>query len=302
MAGGDACCDLGLEVIVDHGGGFSTVYGHLSELRVSEGQEVAQGDLLGLGGDTGITTGKHLHFELRQGEQRLDPLRYLSVSQRSAFDVGTQAYACQPGTIPIDPSSTVRLSFLPTVNVELSLVSVSVQAAAQRVGAPAVQVAHDGNLGVLTVGAAPLATGDTFAYNLQATLQQAGAATQSVACTLEVRTLATLANEIEPDLDAFAADDEAEGDAGAEVDAAAEEAGSAGPTATPARVAAPTRTATATVGPPAPATFTTPVPTATSAGPQPATFRTPVPTTTSAAPKPATFTAPKPAFAPTTTP
>jgi murein DD-endopeptidase MepM/ murein hydrolase activator NlpD len=67
----------GLEVIVDHGRGMRTVYGHLSRLEVEPGQRVTQGAEIGLVGSTGFSTGPHLHFEVRQGDELRNPLRYL---------------------------------------------------------------------------------------------------------------------------------------------------------------------------------------------------------------------------------
>jgi murein DD-endopeptidase MepM/ murein hydrolase activator NlpD len=64
-------------VIIDHGGGFSTLYGHMSRIRTSEGATVKQGDLIGDMGSTGNSTGPHLHFETRVGGNPQDPTRYL---------------------------------------------------------------------------------------------------------------------------------------------------------------------------------------------------------------------------------
>ncbi len=64
-------------IVIDHGGGFSTLYGHLSRLRASDGQRVSQGDLLGDMGSTGNSTGSHLHFETRVNGSPQDPTRYL---------------------------------------------------------------------------------------------------------------------------------------------------------------------------------------------------------------------------------
>jgi len=60
-------------VIVDHGGGLFTLYAHLSDLRVKEGQEVQTGDLLGLSGATGRVTGPHLHWGAKIGDRPFDP-------------------------------------------------------------------------------------------------------------------------------------------------------------------------------------------------------------------------------------
>ena len=64
-------------IVIDHGGGFSTLYGHMSRLRASEGDRVSQGDLIGDMGSTGNSTGPHLHFEIRENGAPIDPHRYL---------------------------------------------------------------------------------------------------------------------------------------------------------------------------------------------------------------------------------
>lgn len=64
-------------IVIDHGGGFSTLYGHMTRLRASDGQRVGQGDLIGDMGSTGNSTGSHLHFETRVNGSPQDPTRYL---------------------------------------------------------------------------------------------------------------------------------------------------------------------------------------------------------------------------------
>jgi murein DD-endopeptidase MepM/ murein hydrolase activator NlpD len=77
FAGGDPCCSYGLYVIVEHANGYSTLYAHLSQINVVVGQQVTQGQLLGLGGRTGYATGNHLHFEVRINGTVIDPLSVL---------------------------------------------------------------------------------------------------------------------------------------------------------------------------------------------------------------------------------
>jgi murein DD-endopeptidase MepM/ murein hydrolase activator NlpD len=67
----------GTMIIIDHGDGIRTVYGHLSQLDVDVGQRVDRGQLIGLCGSTGFSTGPHLHFEVRQEGELRDPLSYL---------------------------------------------------------------------------------------------------------------------------------------------------------------------------------------------------------------------------------
>lgn len=64
-------------IVIDHGGGFSTLYAHMTRLRASDGQRVSQGDLIGDMGSTGNSTGSHLHFETRVNGSPRDPARYL---------------------------------------------------------------------------------------------------------------------------------------------------------------------------------------------------------------------------------
>lgn len=64
-------------VVVDHGGSISTAYGHQSAIAVSQGQQVAQGQVLGYVGCTGHCFGPHLHFEVRINGSAVDPLGYL---------------------------------------------------------------------------------------------------------------------------------------------------------------------------------------------------------------------------------
>ena len=62
---------------MDHGGGLSTCYGHQSGFAVSSGSSVSQGDTIGYSGNTGTSTGPHLHFEVRVNGAAVDPLGYL---------------------------------------------------------------------------------------------------------------------------------------------------------------------------------------------------------------------------------
>jgi murein DD-endopeptidase MepM/ murein hydrolase activator NlpD len=62
---------------IDHGGGLSTCYAHQSSFATSVGAQVSQGDVIGLSGNTGHSTGPHLHFEVRINGAATDPLGYL---------------------------------------------------------------------------------------------------------------------------------------------------------------------------------------------------------------------------------
>jgi murein DD-endopeptidase MepM/ murein hydrolase activator NlpD len=77
FAGGDPCCSYGLYVVIVSPGGIETLYAHLSSITVVQGQQVAQGDVIGYAGCTGYCTGNHLHFEVIDNDIRRDPLDYL---------------------------------------------------------------------------------------------------------------------------------------------------------------------------------------------------------------------------------
>lgn len=67
----------GNHIIISHGNSFTTLYGHLSQINVSKGQWVNQGQAIGIMGSTGWSTGTHLHFEIRKNGSPQNPLQYL---------------------------------------------------------------------------------------------------------------------------------------------------------------------------------------------------------------------------------
>lgn len=76
---GDHSCggSYGNHIKIDHGDGIESLYAHLSEVLVSEGESVNQGQIIGYTGNTGRSTGPHLHFEIRLNGTRVDPLEYV---------------------------------------------------------------------------------------------------------------------------------------------------------------------------------------------------------------------------------
>ena len=69
--------NFGRYVTLSHPEGFQTLYGHLDSFLVRRGQRVKQGELIGLMGNSGYSTGSHLHFSIFSRGEPVDPFRYL---------------------------------------------------------------------------------------------------------------------------------------------------------------------------------------------------------------------------------
>ena len=67
---------LGNNIVIDHGFGYSTVYGHLNSFNVKAGQKVVRGDIIGFVGSTGMSVGPHLHYEVHLNGNPVDPANY----------------------------------------------------------------------------------------------------------------------------------------------------------------------------------------------------------------------------------
>ncbi len=65
-------------VVVDHGYGLQTIYGHLSDIKVTRGMNVKRGDLLGLSGSTGLSSGPHLHYQIEKFGQHVNPINFFN--------------------------------------------------------------------------------------------------------------------------------------------------------------------------------------------------------------------------------
>ncbi len=77
MVAGFGASGYGREVVLDHGHGVRTVFGHMSGTNVVPGQQVTRGDVIGYVGDSGRSTGAHLHYEVRLNDQPVNPHKYL---------------------------------------------------------------------------------------------------------------------------------------------------------------------------------------------------------------------------------
>ena len=74
----------GNNVIIQHSHGFYTRYGHMQSFKVYKGQKVAQGQVIGYLGATGLVTGAHVHYEVHLGTSLIDPLKFLNIRATAA--------------------------------------------------------------------------------------------------------------------------------------------------------------------------------------------------------------------------
>ena len=66
----------GKAIVINHGYQYQSMYAHCSEILVHQGQKVKRGEVIGLVGDTGVSTGSHLHYEIIKGGQKVNPINY----------------------------------------------------------------------------------------------------------------------------------------------------------------------------------------------------------------------------------
>lgn len=91
----------GNRVTVDHGYGYKTVYAHLDKILVDEGQKVKRGEVIGKLGDTGRSTGAHLHYEVKLNNHPVDPINYY-FNDISAEEYELMVEACSKRRNPMD--------------------------------------------------------------------------------------------------------------------------------------------------------------------------------------------------------
>lgn len=85
VSGASMGAGYGREVVLDHGHGLSTLYGHLSAIAVLPGQHVTRGEIIGYVGQTGRATGPHLHYEVRVHNVPVNPHKFLRTTYEQAY-------------------------------------------------------------------------------------------------------------------------------------------------------------------------------------------------------------------------
>jgi hypothetical protein len=107
FAGGTDDDSYGIHVIVDHGNSITTLYAHLETVYVKTDDVVTQGKVIGLGGNTGHSTGKHVHFEVRGREGSIDPANVLPEGTGRT----TTNLSCDGKAIPLDRGASAVMDF-----------------------------------------------------------------------------------------------------------------------------------------------------------------------------------------------
>jgi murein DD-endopeptidase MepM/ murein hydrolase activator NlpD len=91
----------GNRITIDHGFGYRTVYAHLQKINVVEGQKVSRGDIIGKLGNTGRSTGTHLHYEVRINDKPVDPINFY-FNDITAEEYDLMILALSKRRIPMD--------------------------------------------------------------------------------------------------------------------------------------------------------------------------------------------------------
>ncbi|MDH4318468.1 MAG: M23 family metallopeptidase [Desulfobulbaceae bacterium] len=74
---------LGNFILISHGNGYETLFGHMNKILVKKGEAISRGQVIGLIGNTGRSTGSHLHYEIRYNKKTVNPKRYLQIADLS---------------------------------------------------------------------------------------------------------------------------------------------------------------------------------------------------------------------------
>jgi murein DD-endopeptidase MepM/ murein hydrolase activator NlpD len=115
VVGATANGGYGNWIRIDHPRKLSTVYGHLSEfaLGIKEGAEVSQGDLIGFVGNTGRSTGPHLHFEILSGGKAVDPLSFPQIKREQLHGADLKRFRDQVKRAVAERDRETALALVP---------------------------------------------------------------------------------------------------------------------------------------------------------------------------------------------
>jgi murein DD-endopeptidase MepM/ murein hydrolase activator NlpD len=110
--GGSGARSYGLYVSIEHSGGKSTLYAHMSKIMVKVGDKVTKGQIIGLSGNTGFSTGPHLHFELRVNGKHTDPSAYVGLAYGPGGTKGNTSAMDEEGNVTGASGNVVPNNFI----------------------------------------------------------------------------------------------------------------------------------------------------------------------------------------------
>lgn len=110
MLAADYHPQYGNQIEIDHGNDFTSRYAHLSKVSVTVGQIVKRGQTIGASGNTGRSTGPHLHFEVRFKGVAQNPERFLQQGSPLALNSTVQSKTASPPARSVAPSRSARVS------------------------------------------------------------------------------------------------------------------------------------------------------------------------------------------------
>jgi hypothetical protein len=185
FAGGGEADAYGYHVIIDHGGGIETIYAHLERVFAEEGRVVRQGDILGLGGDTGHADGKHLHFEVRKDGSQINPLEVLP--EAGAQRPPPLSLDCAQDALVIDSGTPALFDFAASLTTGSLISGVRLDAVSVSQDALPAKAAKESDRSVM-LDTSPSVTGSGAddEYLLKVIASEADA--PEVTCTVFVRT------------------------------------------------------------------------------------------------------------------
>jgi hypothetical protein len=179
-AGPDSASNLGIQVVIDHGDGLSTVYGFLQNATVSPGQVVAQGEAIGTGAS-------RLYFEVNHRGLQIDPLDVLPTPNEGSSRSAT--LDCQSEAIVVPAGAPVSLDFAGSVESDAVVAGVNLQSLTPSTNTTAVRAASTGPSTVLFETAPSVVDSTDDAFKLSVGLQGDGERDE-LSCTVFVRSKA----------------------------------------------------------------------------------------------------------------
>jgi murein DD-endopeptidase MepM/ murein hydrolase activator NlpD len=185
FAGGSNSDAYGFHIFIDHGGGVETLYAHLERLFVEEGRVVDQGDLLGLGGDTGHSEGKHLHFEVRKGGSQVNPLEVLP--DFGELRLPPVNLDCAKEALVVDSGAPVVFDFSSALANRGLIKSQRVEAVADSPNALPVEVRKESDRTV-ALDTIPTLTGTGADGEYKVTVVSSEPGAEEMSCTVFVKT------------------------------------------------------------------------------------------------------------------